>query len=74
MRRPAAVVHVTDDILLFAQAALEDPSPPVRPAKHVDGAIIEDACWWWEVEVAGDRRAGAASLRDGDGRLMRARA
>ncbi len=60
---PAAVVHVTDDVLLFAQAALEYPSPPTRAATHVDGAVIEDACSWWEVEVAElDERGQRASV------------
>ena len=48
---PAAVVNLTDDILLFSQAALGDPHPPTRPAVRVDGAILEDACSWREVRV-----------------------
>jgi hypothetical protein len=48
---PAAVVHLTDDILLFSQAALGDPHPPTRPAARVEGAILEDACSWREVRV-----------------------
>jgi hypothetical protein len=47
----AAVVNLTDDILLFAQAALGDPRPPTRPAAAVDGAVLADACSWREVEV-----------------------
>jgi uncharacterized protein len=47
----AAVVNVTDDILLFSQAALGDPHPPTRPAAVVEGAILEDACSWREVRV-----------------------
>jgi uncharacterized protein len=50
--RGAAVVNLTDDILLFTQAALEDPHPPTRPAEHVEGAVLADACSWREVEVA----------------------
>ena len=34
----AAVVNLTDDILVFTQAALGDPHPPTRPAVAVDGA------------------------------------
>jgi hypothetical protein len=49
--RGAAVVHVTDDILLFARAALEDPHPPTRPAAAVAGAVLADACSWREVAV-----------------------
>jgi uncharacterized protein len=47
----AAVVNLTDDILLFSQAALGDPHPPTRPATAVEGAVLEDACSWREVRV-----------------------
>jgi uncharacterized protein len=50
-RSGAAVVNLTDDILLFAQAALDDPHPPTRPAAVVDGAVLADACSWREVAV-----------------------
>ena len=49
----AAVVNLTDDILLFSQAALGDPQPPTRPAATVEGAVLEDACSWREVRVEG---------------------
>jgi uncharacterized protein len=47
----AAVVNLTDDILLFSQAALGDPQPPTRPAHGVEGAVLADACSWREVRV-----------------------
>jgi hypothetical protein len=47
----AAVVNVTDDILLFSQAALGDPHPPTHPAAGVAGAVLDDACSWREVRV-----------------------
>jgi uncharacterized protein len=47
----AAVVNVTDDILLFSQAALGDPRPPTHPATSVEGAVLDDACSWREVRV-----------------------
>jgi uncharacterized protein len=47
----AAVVNLTDDILLFSQAALGDPQPPTRPASSVAGAVLDDACSWREVRV-----------------------
>jgi uncharacterized protein len=47
----AAVVNVTDDILLFSEAALGDPHPPTRPAASIDGAILDDACSWRELRV-----------------------
>jgi hypothetical protein len=40
-----AVVNITDDILLFCQAALGDPHPPTT------GAVLADACSWREVRV-----------------------
>jgi hypothetical protein len=47
----AAVVNLTDDILLFTQAALADPQPPTRPAEAIAGAVLADACSWREVIV-----------------------
>jgi hypothetical protein len=47
----AAVVNLTDDILLFSQAALGDPRPPTRPAASIVGAVLDDACSWREVRV-----------------------
>src|SRR5512144_3087752 len=47
----AAVVNLTDDVLLFTQAALGDPRPPTRPAEVVEGAVLADACSWREVRV-----------------------
>jgi hypothetical protein len=50
-RHGAAVVNLTDDILVFTQAALGDPGPPTRPAVAVAGAVLADACSWREVAV-----------------------
>jgi hypothetical protein len=47
----AGVVNLTDDILLFTQAALGDPQPPTRPTATIDGAVLADACSWREVIV-----------------------
>jgi uncharacterized protein len=47
----AAVVNLTDDILLFSQAALGDPHPPTRAAAGVEGVVLDDACSWREVRV-----------------------
>jgi uncharacterized protein len=47
----AAVVNLTDDILLFTEAALGDPQPPTRPTVTIDGAVLADACSWREVTV-----------------------
>jgi hypothetical protein len=47
----AAVVNLTDDILLFTEAALGDPHPPTRATATTDGAVLADACSWREVTV-----------------------
>jgi hypothetical protein len=66
-----AVVNVTDDILLFSQAALGDPHPPTRPAAGVEGAVLDDACSWREVRVEaddeGDPRARVSTVVVGAG-------
>jgi hypothetical protein len=71
--RGAAVVNLTDDVLLFSQAALGDPRPPVRPAVGVSGFVLEDACSWREVRVesieAGERaRVSTVVVGGGAGR------
>ena len=67
----AAVVNVTDDILLFSQAALGDPHPPTRPATRVAGAVLADACSWREVRVEaiddGAQRAHVSTVVVGGG-------
>jgi uncharacterized protein len=49
--RAEAVVHLTDDVLLFVEAALGHPQPPMRPASVVAGSVIEAANAWREVVV-----------------------
>jgi hypothetical protein len=67
----AAVVNVTDDILLFSQAALGDPHPPTRAAVNVPGAVLESACSWREVRVEtiddGEARARVTTTVVGGG-------
>ena len=48
----AAVVNLTDDVMLFAQGAISSPQFPWRPAAVVRGAVLEAACSWREIEVA----------------------
>ena len=48
-----AVVNLTDDVKLFARAALSDPQFPSFPAAVVRGVVLEAACSWREVEVVG---------------------
>jgi hypothetical protein len=47
----AAVVNVTDDVRIFARAALSAPTFPAHPAERVKGVVLDAACSWREVEV-----------------------
>jgi uncharacterized protein len=49
--RGEAVVHLTDDVLLFVESALGHPRPPMRAASVVAGSVIEEANSWREVVV-----------------------
>ncbi len=50
--RGEAVVHLTDDVLLFVQAALGHPRPTMRAASVIAGSVIEGTNCWREVVVA----------------------
>ena len=59
------VLHVTDDVLLLAKAAVgePDPPPPMRPAEVVRGWVLADACRWYEFRVVSrDERAERVGL------------
>ena len=47
------VLHVTDDVLLLAQAALGpvEPPPPLVPAARVRGFVLAGACRYYEFRV-----------------------
>ena len=70
----AAVVNLTDDVGLFARAAISNPEPPVVPAERGRGVVLADACSWREVEVRGvdgtppRSRVEAAVVHRGRGR------
>jgi hypothetical protein len=49
--RGEAVVHLTDDVLLFVQAALGHPRPAMRAAQVIAGSVIQEASAWREVVV-----------------------
>jgi hypothetical protein len=46
-----AVVNLTDDAMLFAQGAISSPQFPWVPATNVQGAVLQAACSWRELEV-----------------------
>jgi hypothetical protein len=54
------VLHVTDDVLLLAQAAVgtPDPAPALVPAGHVRGFVLRDACRYAEFRVVSCDDAG----------------
>jgi hypothetical protein len=47
----AAVVNLTDDVRVFARAAIANPDCPTVPAVVVRGVVLADCCTWREVEV-----------------------
>jgi hypothetical protein len=49
------VLHVTDDVLLLARAALGklDITPALMPARKVRGLVLADACRFYEFRVLG---------------------
>ena len=52
-RTGEGVFHVTDDVLLLAQAAVGEPAPPpaLTPAQAVDGMLLAEACRWYAFRV-----------------------
>jgi len=74
--RGEGVFHVTDNVLLLAQAAIGaplDPEPATRPAEKVTGRILADACRYYEFRtVAIEDRDERATMRVetvGEGRI-----
>lgn len=47
----AAVVNLTDDVLVFVRAALSKAQCPTIPAVVVNGVVLDAACTWRELEV-----------------------
>jgi hypothetical protein len=47
------VLHVTDDVLLLARAAIGavEPPPPTFPAHRVRGRVLADACRYYEFRI-----------------------
>jgi len=46
-----AVVNLTDDVRVFARAAITNPEYATIPAIVVDGAVLADCCSWRELRV-----------------------
>ncbi len=47
------VLHVSDDVLLLARAAIGpvEPLPPLRPAGRVHGWVLQDCCRYYEFRI-----------------------
>lgn len=52
-RTRQGVLHITDDVELFARAAIGQLTvlPDLTPAKIIDGNAIADSCRWYEFQV-----------------------
>jgi len=64
-RHREGVLHVIDDVLLLARAAVGrvEVLPELRPATKVQGWVIADACRWYEFRIASiDDRAERVTL------------
>jgi hypothetical protein len=46
-----AVVNLTDDVRVFARAAISNPEYPTVPAVVVRGVVLADCCTWRELQV-----------------------
>ena len=47
----AAVVNLTDDVRVFARAAISSPQYESAPAAVVRGVVLADCCSWRELDV-----------------------
>jgi len=47
----AAVVNLTDDVRVYARAAISNPSVQTVPATVVGGVVLADCCSWRELAV-----------------------
>ena len=52
-RSRVGVMHITDDVLLFARGAIGDKSkdPPTMDAESLQGKVLLDACRYFEFRV-----------------------
>jgi len=51
MATRAAVVNLTDDVRVFARAAISNPTYLTTPATVVRGVVLADCCSWRELKV-----------------------
>jgi uncharacterized protein len=68
LRHGEGVIHITDDALLLAKAAIGAVGelPPVRPAERIRGFVLADCCRYFEFAVKSvDTRAERVSIEAG---------
>ena len=46
-----AVVNLTDDVRVFARAAIGNPQYPTTPAVAIPGVVLADCCSWRELKM-----------------------
>ena len=53
LTNPFGVLHVTDDVLLFASSAINklEKAPATDPAEKGNGQILQNCCQWMEFEA-----------------------
>jgi hypothetical protein len=51
MATGTAVINLTDDVRVFARAAISNPTYRTLPATIVRGVVLADCCSWREVEA-----------------------
>jgi len=62
--RPEGVFHIVDDVLLLAQGAIGavEPVPEFLPARKIHGAVLQDACRWFEFRIVRCDATGERAL------------
>jgi hypothetical protein len=61
------VLHVIDDVLLLAKAAVNRlETPPLRRAEHVAGWVLQDACRYYEFRLVSRDDTGDRSRLDAE--------
>ncbi|MCI0564553.1 MAG: DUF447 family protein [Nitrososphaera sp.] len=46
------VVHITDNVWIFAQSAISSPQFESFPAEYVRGFVLKDTCYYYEFTVS----------------------
>ena len=68
LRARQGVFHITDDVLLLAQAAIGTvcPYPDTRPAECIDGFVLKDSCRHYEFRLRSVDETGERVILEAD--------